>query len=219
MINKNNLVVVGTVSKSLNNLEISGVYFKEDKETGAITTAATDNYQLVEVKNTLGFNKFKSEYPTLQDYTLLDHLPEEGLILPPDAIKKIIKNLAETKKAGKETPVLNNAVFVNSDSKDSFKIATTNLSSVDVMAAVPIEGKYPDYKQIMPEKDDNEITTTIDISRLKSIATILASMDIKAVEGIKSIQMITRPGNKSVQFKANTDQGQEVNALIMPINK
>jgi len=125
--------VVFAVSNSDNRLELTGVLFSfiGDK----LTVAATDSYRLAE-------REIEVKGENIKD--------EQRVIIPARTVQEVLR-------------ILNNLEFSNEvENKDVLKIYLSEgqilftVDSVELISRV-INGHYPDYKQIIPNKSQTEI--------------------------------------------------------------
>ena len=208
--NKNNLLIHPIACKDDNKPELTGVLFKKDR------TVATDSFKLIEVKNPSEAQNQADNYPELPDKMKpLNDFAKRGYIIPAKSVAKVLRNLAEVKNDS--LPVLNNAIFTNTNNVRTSRIATTDLDKTDIVSVNNIEGSYPQYENIIPHYLDGKYTkATINIKYLKEVIDILSKMENENV-GLNAIEIYTRNDDKPMIIKMKTADKQDVTAMIMPI--
>lgn len=118
--------VVQSVSNNESRVELSGVFFNINEEK--LTMAATDSYCLAEKQ--IKIEQEKKE--------------EKSVIIPARTIQELIRIISTTTEDDQDK---NETVsFYINESQILFKVDSTEIISR------LIEGQYPDYKQIIPEK-------------------------------------------------------------------
>lgn len=111
--------------------------YREDGKTVAV---ATDGYMLSEV---IEDTPDSSDYPLLMDER--KPVEVEEVLLPAKTAEKIGKAIV-SKSA---MPVLRYALL------EGDRVSTTDLEEITSLGFRPIEGNYPDYRQLTP--DENEV--------------------------------------------------------------
>lgn len=123
--------VIFAVSNSENRIELTGVLFSFSEKK--LNLAATDSYRLAEKEVKIKEN-FKKE--------------EETIIVPAKTVQELLR-------------ILNNFDFNDIEGVNEIKITISdnqilfNFDSVSLISRL-INGKYPDYKQIIPSKSKTE---------------------------------------------------------------
>ncbi|MDI3496137.1 MAG: polymerase subunit beta [Patescibacteria group bacterium] len=123
--------VIFAVSNSENRVELTGVLFSFSEKK--LNLAATDSYRLAEKEVKIKEN-FKKE--------------EETIIVPAKTVQELLR-------------ILNNFDFNDIEGVNEIKITISdnqilfNFDSVSLISRL-INGKYPDYKQIIPSKSKTE---------------------------------------------------------------
>lgn len=128
--------VVGVASYSQARPEISGIYFSFFKNT--ITMVATDSFRLAE-------KKIKTEFPIKNDFSF---------ILPQKPAAEIINILS-----GKEGKI--KIYFSQNQVMFEFPMEEINHPYVQIISRI-IDGEYPNYEEIIPQKFKTEITVKRD---------------------------------------------------------
>jgi DNA polymerase-3 subunit beta len=171
--------VVFAVSKSESRIELSGVLFELSKDN--LFMAATDSYRLAEKKVDISIEKNKN-------------LEENNKIIIPaktaQEVLRIASNLSDDLDSSEKKVKLyiseNQIVFELDDSKIISRL---------------ISGQYPDYKQIIPDKKETEIT----VSRQELIRAIKAS-SIFSKSGINDINISVNPDKKEIIVSSLSSQ-------------
>ncbi len=128
--------IIAIVSTSQTRPEISGVYFKI--RNNGIVLAATDTYRLAEKQLFFSENKEKGE--TVEEYSF---------IVPSKIIKELIYIFGD-KEGELEIQMSKNQIGFE------YKQQTTSLK-INLISRL-IEGEFPNYQEIIPQKYDTEIT-------------------------------------------------------------
>ncbi len=165
--------VVFAVANSDNRLELSGVYFKFNDTS--VTIAATDSYRLAEVVVNLKTNNLK----------------EKELIVPAKTINEVLRIISG---------ITNDAKSIDSDLINIYLSDNQILfsfSSVELISRT-INGQYPDYKQIIPEK----YKTEVEINRSDFIRAIKAAA-VFSKNGIYDISLVFRKKILNVYAASN----------------
>ena len=170
-------------------LELSGVLFSFNKEK--LIIAATDSYRLAE-----------------KEVKILTNTDEEKkVIVPAKTLQEIIRILSglrgeELSEGGDEIQ------FYLSDNQILFTIGNT-----EVVSRI-IEGQYPDYKQIIPQKSQ----TTAMVNRTELIRAVKAA-SIFSKTGINDINIDLPMGkNKIIISSASSQSGENITELDAIVN-
>lgn len=131
--NKHNLDVAKIAAKTGYRPELAGVLFTKDK------TVATDSFRLLEVSVRSDVNV--ADFPQIQGVSAM-----RGC----DPFIVNAKVLREIKIPKASTPIIEN-VAIKHLTAGGVEFFTTDLQGVDVKSAPRIEGKFPDYEQIIPK--------------------------------------------------------------------
>jgi len=133
--------VLPAISSSESRIEITGVFLDLAKlDKNKITLVATDSYRLAEKTLTLKKENINKEALNLAgDIT--------SVIIPKNAIQELIRDLDDS-----ETLL----EVVISENQILFKFNSAN------MISRLLEGKYPDYKQIIPNQFETEAIINVD---------------------------------------------------------
>jgi len=205
LINKYNLKITNFCSKNTYKPEINGIYFSEKE------SIATDGFSLIKVQIP---ELSLDDYPILPNEKIVKN--PKSFILPIEEAIKISKNLPKKKT---KLPILENAVILKQE-KDFIEIGSTDLSSVNKTRSYLIEGKYPDYKQVLIKKGKH-ISITLNVKFLKRIVDFLNEFNLSNV-GPENQVKIEIPVNKNQPiffYGKNKDTGQKCEAVLMPIKE
>lgn len=204
--NKTNLLLHQITSDN-SRPELNGVLFKKD------STIATDSYILIEVKNQNEDLKI-SDYPIIEEKLISDNFPNKGFLIPANSVKKAMSNLSECKNA--TLPILSNAVLASTGKADTIKICSTNLEKADIVKTHLIEDEYPNYKQIIPQNLDKAQKISIDIKKLKQLASLLSQMELK---DNNKADIYFNGANNALIIKTENIHKQFITALLMPLRQ
>ncbi len=181
--------VVFAVSTSETRMELSGVLFSFNKEK--LIIAATDSYRLAE-----------------KEVKILTNTEEERkVIVPAKTLQEIIRILSGLR--GEDLGEGNNEIqFYLSDNQILFTIGNT-----EVVSRI-IEGQYPDYKQIIPVRNE----TTAMVNRAELIRAVKAA-SIFSKTGINDINLDLPMGkNKIIISSASSQSGENITELEAIVN-
>ncbi len=140
--------VVFAVSNSENRIELTGILFSFNKKT--LKLAATDSYRLAEREINIKTNSTENE---------------QKIIVPAKTVQELLRILNNFGSEGDDLDEKQEVKFYLSDNQILFTV-----DSVDLISRL-INGHYPDYKQIIPEK----IQTEILVERSELVRAVKAS--------------------------------------------
>jgi DNA polymerase-3 subunit beta len=172
--------VVFSVASDETRAELSGVLFSLDNKTMAIV--GTDSYRLAEKKVTVENNLSENRQ----------------LIIPAKTIQEVIRIISSESEEDENT---NEVLFYASDNQCLFVIGNTEIVSR------LIDGRYPDYQQIIPQKYQCRAT----VAREEIIRAIKAAA-IFSRTGVNDI--ILNFSKNGLDVSAASGQTGEQNALI-----
>lgn len=181
--------VIFSVATSETRIELSGVLFNFNKES--LVLAATDSYRLAE-----------------KEIKIITNTEEERkIIIPAKTLQEIIRILSGVK--GEEINEGSDEIqFYLSDNQILFTVGNT-----EVVSRI-IEGQYPDYKQIIPNKNQ----TTAMVNRVELIRAVKAA-SIFSKSGINDINLDFPQGkNKIIISSASSQTGENITELDAPVN-
>lgn len=209
--NKNNLLVYKVAGNDDARPILEAVKFTP---TGTI---ATDGYKLMIVQT-----------PPDTDTEVFEGLdglrPNDGNyspIIDRGTVEKVLKNLPA--KVIGDFQWLKGTFFTATSDNEVAELITTDGVNHTKHIAKPIQGDYPDYQKIMP-KGKPDIEVGLSIHHLKGIIDTLKSMGLFDTAGTIKLGLYKnegeeagKPSLKPVSIEAMTDQGQKVQAVIMPV--
>ncbi len=178
--------VVFSVASGDSRIELSGVLFSFDKEE--LTLAATDSYRLAEKKISI-----KSE--DLNEINKKTEDENKKIIVPSKAIQELLKIISssrekeEHQEGEKETEVYiseNQILFIN--------------GSTELVSRL-IEGQYPDYKQIIPDKTKTSVT----LDKTEFIRAVKTS-SLFSKKGVNDINLDFPEGKNQVIISSASGQ-------------
>ena len=161
MLERVHLDAVAFASKRPGRYQIMGLQVNADG-----STVATNDHMLIRVPAS-GLDS--ADFPAV-DGAGDKPLPDAGVILPADAVKATLKSLPKMGgRSGVQIPILT-AAHCAMNGSDRVKVAVTDLESPNVAAIKPIEGQFPDYKQVTPAvTPESHITIGVDPAYLGAI--------------------------------------------------
>ena len=152
------------ISSSESRIEITGVFMNLSKiNKNKIILVATDSYRLAEKNIDLEKDNINKEFNNILGNT-------SSVIIPKDTVLELIRSLDEDEEMLEVTISENQILF--------------SFGSASIISRL-IEGKYPDYKQIIPDKFESQITIN-----KKEI-----------IKGIRVASLFSNISNNSIEFK------------------
>ena len=167
-----------SISNSESRIEITGVFMDLSKlDRNKLILVATDSYRLAE--KTLELEKGNVNKETVD---LLKDI--KSVIIPKNAIQEIVRDLDNENEVVEVTISENQILF--------------NFGNTSVISRL-IEGKYPDYKQIIPNKFESEVKIGINeaVNAIK-VASLFANISSNSVE------LKLFPESKTLEINAET---------------
>jgi len=180
--------VLPAVSNSESRIEITGVFMDLSKlDKDKLILVATDSYRLAE--KTL---KLEKESVNKEVVDLLKDI--KSVIIPKNTIQEIVRDLGDENEYVEVTISENQILF--------------NFGNASVISRL-IEGKYPDYKQIIPNKFESEAKIGINeaINAVK-VASLFANISSN------SIELKLFPESKILEINAETNDVGSNNSKI-----
>ena len=146
--------IIFAVSNSETKIELSGVLFDFDKDF--LTMVATDSFRLAEKKIKI-INKIEQK--------------QKQIIIPAKTLQEVNRILLSQLENEK-----NEIIIYVSDNQILFII-----NSIEIVSRL-IEGQYPDYKQIIPEKSKTKIIVNKnELIRAVKVASIFSKSEINDI--------------------------------------
>ncbi len=170
--------VLPSISNSESRIEITGVFMDLSKlDRNKLILVATDSYRLAE--KTLELEKGNVNKETVD---LLKDI--KSVIIPKNTIQEIVRDLDNENEVVEVTISENQILF--------------NFGNTSVISRL-IEGKYPDYKQIIPNKFESEVKIGVDeaVNAIK-VASLFANISSNSVE------LKLFPESKTLEINAET---------------
>ena len=152
------------ISSSESRIEITGVFMNLSKiNKNKIVLVATDSYRLAEKNIDLEKDNVNKEFNNILGNT-------SSVIIPKDTVLELIRSLDEDEEMLEVTISENQILF--------------SFGSASIISRL-IEGKYPDYKQIIPDKFESQITINKN----------------EIIKGIRVASLFSNISNNSIEFK------------------
>ena len=172
--------VLPAVSNSESRIEITGVFMDLSKlSKNKIVLVATDSYRLAEKTLTL-----EKENINKETINLLEDI--KSVIIPKNTIQEIVRDLGDEDEMVEITISENQILF--------------SFGNASVISRL-IEGKYPDYKQIIPSKFEADAIVEID-EAVKAIKVAGLFVNISS----NSVELKLFPKSKTLEINAETSE-------------
>ena len=170
--------VLPAISNSESRIEITGVFLDLSKlDKNKITLVTTDSYRLAEKTLIL-----KEENVNKEALSLAGNI--SSVIIPKNAIQELIRDLDDESLL--EVVISENQIL--------FKFNNAN------MISRLLEGKYPDYKQIIPNKFETEAVVNInEIANAIRVAGLFVSAS-------NNIRLKTYPNSNILEVSSETSE-------------
>lgn len=176
--------VIFSVSNSETRLELTGVFFDLDKDK--IVLVATDSFRLAEKTIQVKSNSEK----------------KNGIIVPAKTLQEIIRILSAMKNTELDDQK-KEVTFYVTENQILFEV-----DGIELVSRL-IEGQYPDYKQIIPEKAE----TTCVVEKGELLRAVKASA-IFSKTGINDINLDFPEGkNKLIISSTSSQVGENTSEL------
>lgn len=213
--NKKQLEIVKITTKDENRPTLQGLYIDGD------TTVMTDGHKLMTVKS--------PPMPT-EDWpanSIPWKIDNEPFIISREQVEKSLKNIPRKP----DFPILGHVAIgkvVNDKGLKEIACQTTNLENTDKVEGREVDGKYPNYKQIIPPYLDEELYQAIGISAtyLKEVCTLLEKYKERSRMVTLHVRKKYIPYNDEdkktvadfpIVLTADDEEGTEAMAIIMPM--
>lgn len=158
------LQVIPSISTSESRMEITGVLMDlSELIKNKIVLVTTDSYRLAE--KTLYLEKDKIDQ---EAFKLLENINQ--VIIPKNTVQELVRDLGDENEM-LEITISENQIFFS-------------FNSASVISRL-IEGKYPNYKQIIPSKFKTEVVVEVD----------------KIINAIKVASLFTDASNNSIEIQ------------------
>ncbi len=167
--------VLPSVSNSESRIEITGVFMDVSQlKKEKIVLVATDSYRLAE--KTINLKRGSVNKDTLK---ILGDL--NSIIIPKNTIQELIKDLDDENET---------VEVIISENQILFRFGNVN------MVSRLIEGKYPDYKQIIPDKFESKASVNVG----------------EMINAIKVASLFADVSNNSIELGLGAEQKLEINS-------
>ena len=171
--------VIPAISNSESRVEITGVFIDlSGLNKNVITLVATDSYRLAESFINIDKNSVNKDYKDILGNTV-------SIIIPKDTIQELVRNLDDQE---------DDVEIIISENQILFNFGNANIISR------LIEGKYPDYKQIIP----NDFKTVIQIDKNEIIKAIKVTSLFSNISN-NSIELKLMAGSKNLEINSETN--------------
>ncbi len=191
--------VIFAVANTSSRPEISGVIFNFNNKEKKLIIAATDSYRLAEKK--IPLKELEIE--------------DQKIIIPGKTLQEVIKILNSIK----ENKDINNKgvvnIYISSDNQIFFTFPDVKIGTQDSIELISrlVEGNYPEYQEIIPEKYDTKITVN-----KKDLINIVKTSSLFTKSGINSIKLEFLDSNEVTVFSANSETGENLSKLSAKID-
>jgi DNA polymerase III sliding clamp (beta) subunit (PCNA family) len=174
---------------------------------------ATDGHRLLKITNNEINTRASDDKWPVNGVAWDDN--EEPFLLQKSAVEKAIKNVPKPKDVG-ATPICLNVAIGKVEEGEKIVCQTTDLDTTDQVTAKRVDGKFPNYKQVMPDKSDY-IKVGISAKYLKEVCQVLEKYNDNSM-----VALHVRPdgGNNQqypIMVTTEDDNGNEAQAVIMPM--
>ena len=172
--------VIPAISSSESRIEITGVFMDlSNLDKNIVTLVSTDSYRLAESFINIDKDSVNKDYKDILGNAI-------SIIIPKDTIVELVRNLDDQE---------DDVEVIISEGQILFNFGNANIISR------LIEGKYPDYKQIIPNDfktiiniDKNEIIKATKITSLFSDISN-NSIELKLMAGSKNLEITSETNN------------------------
>lgn len=188
LLNRHNLDLLNFAATGDIRPVLSGIYATPTH------SVATNAYVMVEV-----------ETPKVSDPPEALRGDAEPVIIPPDAVKKALRNVPKDAT----NSVLENVGVTTDGGKVT--LTSTDAGTTDRVESFAIQGRFPDYETVFPEGEPT-VRIKINADYLKDVATYFA----KHAEGPHVYVELFGP-LKPMVLRGTTHADQEIRALVMPL--
>lgn len=171
--------VIPAISSSESRIEITGVFMDlSNLNKNTVTLVATDSYRLAESFINIDKNSINKDYKDILGNAV-------SIIIPKDTIVELVRNLDDQE---------DDVEVIISEGQILFNFGNANIISR------LIEGKYPDYKQIIP----NDFKTIINIDKNEIIKATKVTSLFSDISN-NSIELKLLSGSKNLEITSETN--------------
>lgn len=195
--NKNNFLVNKIASKDQSRPVLCATKFESE------ATVATDGYKLMICETPKDISsEDMGDLPSVKDSNYNVVIPSE-----------MVENVARALPKKPILPWLSNAYFTDTSDNSTVEMITTDGINTQKHTSKAIEDEYPKYNAIVP-KGSSVASVNVNVKLLKQVVDVLCKMDLDSSNTVKvNLYADLLP----VSITTKTVQGQNVQALIMPI--
>ena len=200
------------------------MYNKENFTVGNVSSKNRGRYNLNSIychpKYTVGCDGHRLMIVTAPKMDIAEMpIPENGELI--DKFDPFILDLNDSKKIEKSIPkksvlpILQYVAILKSDNGNA-KFFTTDLQSQNITVSRKIEGEYPQFGKTFPK--GKAVSIRVDTSLLKGL--IEAIEDAQGYTKNPYVDIEIRDDKLPIVLKSrNTNTGQKITALLMPLKK
>ena len=171
--------VIPAISSSESRIEITGVFMDlSNLDKNSVTLVATDSYRLAESFINIDKDSVNKDYKDILGNAI-------SIIIPKDTIVELVRNLDDQE---------DDVEVIISEGQILFNFGNANIISR------LIEGKYPDYKQIIP----NDFKTIINIDKNEIIKATKVTSLFSDISN-NSIELKLMAGSKNLEITSETN--------------
>ena len=199
--NKKQLQVFKATSKDETRPALNGVLFEENK------VVATDGHRLVVVENKPMDEK---DWPVNGVNWNTDN--NDSFIVNRKSIEKAIKNIPKSKGR----PILEN-VAIGLTEKGKATLQTTDLEHTDNIVTETAEGRFPDYKLVLPDvhskKTEYKSKVAVNAKYMKEAFELMGNLTDES----GNVQIHIKDQNSSIVLTCEDQDNNKTTAVIMPM--
>lgn len=199
--NKNNFAIYANAAgKASNHPELQGVYITPDE------TVVTDTFTLICVSTPKGQDV--KDFPQPPDGQEIK-ARKVHTIIPSSVAKSVMSKI----KLNQTLPILEHAIIKGFQKEERITFASTDLETWDETTANVVEGKFPEYKDIIP-KEKPQAKVCVNIGYLSSVLSALA----RTTSHLNDVEIELHGADKPIVLRTS-NENQKTLALVMPIRK
>ena len=166
---------------------------------------ATDGRRLIAVR---WIEDSGEDYPAGVGDT--SHVENFGTLIPVKSWNEAAK--LPPKKSVK--PILQNVLVEESSANGTVRMAATDLETTKQVTPRSLEGRFPRWRDVMPQPDKNSITVTLDATYLAEVCAALAKMVTD--DSSRGVDITFTHQDKAVLITKQLN-GVSATAVIMPL--
>lgn len=192
---------------------LGGVKFERD-DAGRPVAVATDGYRLMAMQ---WAEDGAERYPAhVANAAAAENF---SAIVPADACKKAARFKTAKAALTKNQPFLGHVVLDETASDNqAVTLAATNLESVDKICPQPLDGRYPRWRDVVPQYNAGEaVSVAINGDYLAELAAVMSQFaaDDKTKNGLV-LTVPTEPGRPAL-LSVEREDGRRAVAVLMPL--